>query len=40
MRLIPTPRFKQDVKFYIRKKKYLKIKEDIKSVTAKLEERV
>ena len=37
MRLIPTPRFKQDVKFYIRKKKYLKIKEDIKSVTDKLE---
>ncbi|MBO4852230.1 MAG: hypothetical protein J5477_01200 [Schwartzia sp.] len=37
MRLIPTPRFEQDVKFYIRKKKYLKIKEDIKSVTDKLE---
>ena len=37
MRLIPTPRFEQDVNFYIRKKKYLKIKEDIKSVTDKLE---
>ena len=37
MRLIPTSRFKQDVKLYIRKKKYLKIREDIKSVTDKLE---
>ena len=37
MRLIPTARFKQDVKLYIRKKKYLKIREDIKSVTDKLE---
>ena len=32
-----TSRFKQDVKLYIRKKKYLKIREDIKSVTDKLE---
>lgn len=31
MRLIPTSRFKQDVKYYIRKKKYLKIGEDIKA---------
>ena len=38
MQVIPTRRFKADVDFYIRKKKYLKILDDIKTVTDSLEE--
>lgn len=36
MKIIPTKRFKSDVSFYIRKKKYLKIEDDIKNVTKEL----
>ncbi len=37
MEVIPTKRFKTDTDFYIRKKKYLKIMADIKTVTDELE---
>jgi len=37
MQLIPTKRFKADTDFYIRKKKFLKIVTDIKTVTDELE---
>ncbi len=33
----PTPDFSADVAYYIRKKKYLKINDDIRSVTSELE---
>lgn len=36
MQVIPTRRFKADTDFYIRKKKYLKILSDIKTVTDEL----
>ena len=36
MKVIPTRRFKKDTDFYIRKRKYLKILEDIKTVTDEL----
>lgn len=36
MQVIPTKRFKADTDFYIRKKKYLKIMADIKTVTDEL----
>ena len=38
MKIIPTKHFKNDVKFYVRKKKFLKISDDIRSVTAELEQ--
>ena len=38
MQLIPTKRFKADTDFYIRKKKFLKIVTDIKTVTDELEQ--
>jgi len=37
MQIIPTKYFKDDIKFYIRKKKYKKIYSDIKTVTDELE---
>ena len=36
MKIIPTRQFKADTDFYIRKKKYLKILDDIKTVTDEL----
>lgn len=36
MQIIPTKYFKADVKFYIRKKKFLKINDDVKTVTTEL----
>ena len=38
MRIIPTKYFKNDVKFYVRKKKFLKIDADVKTVTDELEQ--
>ena len=38
MLIIATKHFKADVKFYIKKKKYSKINDDIDTVTAKLEQ--
>ena len=35
--VVPTKKFTDDVKFYVRKKKFIKIKDDIKSVTDELE---
>ena len=37
MQIIPTKYFKGDVKFYVRKKKFLKINDDVKSITDELE---
>ena len=37
MKVIPTERFKKDVKYYICKKKYKNILSDIKSVVVELE---
>lgn len=37
MEIIPTKYFNNDVKFYIRKKKFLKIGDDVKTVTDELE---
>lgn len=37
MQIIPTKYFKDDIKFYIRKKKFLKINDDVKTVTIELE---
>ncbi|MBQ6758243.1 MAG: hypothetical protein IJP42_04050 [Selenomonadaceae bacterium] len=37
MQIIPTKKFNDDVEFYIRKKKFLKIRADIKTVTDELE---
>lgn len=37
MQIIPTKKFNDDVEFYIRKKKFLKIHADIKTVTDELE---
>ena len=37
MLIIPTKKFNDDVEFYIRKKKFLKIRADIKTVTDELE---
>ena len=37
MRIIPTKKFNDDVEFYIRKRKFLKIRADIKTVTDELE---
>ena len=36
MKVIPTRRFKKDTDFYIRKRKYLKILDDIRNVTDEL----
>ena len=36
-RIIPTERFSSDVKYYIKKKHYVRIGEDIKNVTDELE---
>lgn len=36
MQIVPTKKFKSDVKFYIKKKKYLQLDKDIKSVTDEL----
>jgi len=36
MQIIPTKQFNSDTEFYIRKKKFFKITEDIKSVVAEL----
>ena len=38
MKIIPTKYFRNDVKFYIRKKKFLKINADVKTVTDELEQ--
>ena len=38
MQVIPTKHFKDDIKFYVRKKKFLKIRADIKTVTDELEQ--
>lgn len=38
MQIIPTKKFNDDVEFYIRKKKFLKIRADIKTVTDELEQ--
>ena len=38
MQIIPTKKFNDDVEFYIRKKKFLKIRADIKIVTDELEQ--
>lgn len=38
MQIIPTKHFKDDVEFYIRKKKFLKINADIRTVTIELEQ--
>lgn len=38
MKIIPTKYFRNDVKFYVRKKKFLKIDDDIKTVTDELEQ--
>ena len=38
MLIIPTKKFNDDVEFYIRKKKFLKIRADIKTVTDELEQ--
>ena len=35
--IIPTDKFKEDVEYYVKKKKYTHIDEDIKSVTNELE---
>lgn len=35
--VIPTEKFEEDVKYYIKKKKYLHIKDDIKIITDQLE---
>ena len=37
MQIIPTKKFNDDVEFYIHKKKFLKIRADIKTVTDELE---
>ena len=37
MQIIPTKYFKDDIKFYVRKKKFLKINDDVKTVTVELE---
>lgn len=37
MQIIPTRNFNENVEFYIRKKKFLKIRSDIKTVTDELE---
>lgn len=36
-RVIPTSNFKKDLKYYIKKKNYYKLKDDIKDLTEKLE---
>ena len=36
MQVTATPHFEEDVKFYVKKKKHLKIYDDIKSVTDEL----
>ncbi len=33
MQIIPTRKFNEDIEFYIRKKKFLKIDADVKTVT-------
>ena len=38
MKIIPTRKFNEDIEFYIRKKKFLKIRADIKTVTDELEQ--
>ncbi len=38
MKIIPTKYFQNDVRFYVRKKKFLKIDADIKTVTDELEQ--
>lgn len=38
MQIIPTKYFKDDIKFYVRKKKFLKINDDVKTVTVELEQ--
>ena len=38
MKIIPTRKFNEDIEFYIRKKKFLKIHADIKTVTDELEQ--
>ncbi len=38
MLIIPTKKFNDDVEFYIRKKKFLKINDDVKAVTVELEQ--
>ena len=38
MQIIPTKYFNNDVKFYVRKKKFLKIADDVKTVTDELEQ--
>ena len=38
MQIIPTRKFNEDLEFYIRKKKFLKIHADIKTVTDELEQ--
>ena len=35
--VIPTRQFEEDVEYYIRKKKYLHIRQDIKAITDELE---
>ena len=37
-KVIPTERFKKDVKYYVKKKGFVKIDEDIRSVTNELED--
>ena len=37
MNVTATPKFKDDVKYYMRKKRYLKINDDISTVTDELE---
>jgi mRNA-degrading endonuclease RelE of RelBE toxin-antitoxin system len=37
MKVVPTPHFQKDVKFYLRKKHYSKIMDDIKGVVEELE---
>ena len=37
MQIIPTRNFNENIEFYVRKKKFLKIRSDIKTVTDELE---
>lgn len=38
MEIVATKHFKEDIKFYIKKKKYSKINDDIDTVTDELEQ--
>ena len=37
MNVISTPKFKDDIKYYMKKKRYLKINDDVSTVTDELE---